>query len=55
VLQNRKGGFWYGLSGNYLEVKVLDAPLFAKEGLLVQAHFGQFDEKTSKPVVICHA
>jgi len=55
VLQSRKGGSWYGLSGNYLEVKVLDAPLFAREGLLVQANFAQFDEKTSKPVVICHA
>ena len=55
ILQNRKGGFWYGLSGNYLEVKVLDAPLFAREGLLVQAHFAQFDENANKPVVICYA
>ncbi len=55
VLQNRKGGSWYGLSGNYLEVEVIDAPLFAREGLLVQGHFAQFDTKTGKSVVICHA
>ncbi len=55
VLQKRKGGFWYGLSGNYLEVKVLDAPLFAREGLLIQGNFAQFDRRNSTPIVICHA
>jgi threonylcarbamoyladenosine tRNA methylthiotransferase MtaB len=39
ILQNRKGGYWYGLSGNYLEVKVIDAPPFAREGMLVKGRF----------------
>lgn len=55
VLQNRKGGYWYGLSGNYIEVKVLDAPAFAKEGMLVKATFSLIDTETTKPVVSCHA
>ena len=55
VLQNRKGGAWYGLTGNYLEVKLLNAPLFAREGLLVQGHFAPYDEKGGKPLVLCHA
>ncbi len=40
IMQKRKGGYWYGLSGNYLEVKVLSAPLFAREGLLINGSFG---------------
>lgn len=39
ILQNRNGGFWYGLSGNYLEVKVINPPSFAREGMLVKGHF----------------
>ncbi|MGH0053886.1 MAG: tRNA (N(6)-L-threonylcarbamoyladenosine(37)-C(2))-methylthiotransferase MtaB [Sphaerochaetaceae bacterium] len=39
ILQNRKGGHWYGLSGNYLEVKVLNSPPFAREGMLVKGRF----------------
>ncbi len=41
ILQNRKGGHWYGLSGNYLEVKVLSSPAFAREGMLIKGTFGQ--------------
>ncbi|MEA4859290.1 MAG: tRNA (N(6)-L-threonylcarbamoyladenosine(37)-C(2))-methylthiotransferase MtaB [Sphaerochaeta sp.] len=41
ILQNRKGGHWYGLSGNYLDVKVLCAPPFAREGMLINGSFGQ--------------
>jgi threonylcarbamoyladenosine tRNA methylthiotransferase MtaB len=45
ILQNRKGGHWYGLSGNYLEVTVTDAPPFAREGMLVK---GRFSDKLPK-------
>ncbi|MDT4762358.1 tRNA (N(6)-L-threonylcarbamoyladenosine(37)-C(2))-methylthiotransferase MtaB [Sphaerochaeta sp. PS] len=55
ILQNRKAGSWYGLSGNYLEVKVPNAPLFAREGLLVRGVFAPLDEGTGKPIVLCHA
>lgn len=41
ILQNRKGGHWYGLSGNYLDVKVLSSPAFAREGMLIKGTFGQ--------------
>ena len=55
ILQNRKGGYWYGLSGNYIEVKVLDAPSFAKEGMLVKATFASIGKETTKPEVLFHA
>jgi threonylcarbamoyladenosine tRNA methylthiotransferase MtaB len=55
VLQNRKGGFWYGVSGNYIDVKVIDAPPFSKEGTLVKGTFGIITKDSVKPTVICHA
>ena len=48
ILQNRKGGHWYGLSGNYLEVKVIDAPPFAREGMLIKGRFSDKLPKTGK-------
>ncbi len=41
ILQNRKGGRWYGLSGNYLDVAVFAPPVFAREGMLIKGTFGQ--------------
>lgn len=41
ILQNRKGGYWYALSGNYLDVRVLSSPAFAREGMLLGGTFGQ--------------
>ncbi|WP_320127921.1 tRNA (N(6)-L-threonylcarbamoyladenosine(37)-C(2))-methylthiotransferase MtaB [uncultured Sphaerochaeta sp.] len=55
ILQNRKGGYWSGLTGNYIDVKVLEAPPFSKEGLLLKGTFGKITEKTAKPAVLCHA
>lgn len=55
ILQNRKGGYWYGLSANYLDVKVLDAPPFAKEGMLVKGSFSHQLGKDGKPEVVCNA
>lgn len=55
VLQNRKGGYWYGVSGNYIDVQVQDPPLFAKEGLLVKGHFAPYDENTRQLRVVCDA
>ncbi|NCC89485.1 MAG: tRNA (N(6)-L-threonylcarbamoyladenosine(37)-C(2))-methylthiotransferase MtaB [Spirochaetia bacterium] len=40
IMQKRKGGYWYGLSGNYLDVKILSAPPFAREGMLISGSFG---------------
>lgn len=55
VLQNRKGGHWYGVSGNYIDVKVIDAPPFSREGSLVKGTFGIITAETVKPTVLCHA
>lgn len=41
ILQNRKGGHWYALSGNYLDVRVLPSPAFAREGMMLRGVFGQ--------------
>ncbi|NCC63206.1 MAG: tRNA (N(6)-L-threonylcarbamoyladenosine(37)-C(2))-methylthiotransferase MtaB [Spirochaetia bacterium] len=53
VLQSRKGGSFTALSGNYLELKVIDAPLFAKEGMLVQGRIGEFDHSSGKMRFFC--
>ncbi|MCK9546943.1 MAG: tRNA (N(6)-L-threonylcarbamoyladenosine(37)-C(2))-methylthiotransferase MtaB [Sphaerochaeta sp.] len=47
ILQNRKGGSWYGVSGNYLEVKIDDPPAFGREGMLVAGRFGPVVEGES--------
>lgn len=47
ILQNRKAGAWYGLSGNYLDVRVAGLPTFAKEGLMLRGHFGRLLDKNS--------
>ncbi|MCH3919360.1 MAG: radical SAM protein [Sphaerochaeta sp.] len=39
ILEQRKGGYWYGTTGNYLEVKVLDAPSFSRKGDLLPIIF----------------
>jgi threonylcarbamoyladenosine tRNA methylthiotransferase MtaB len=39
ILEQRKSGAWYGTTGNYLPVKVLDVPLFAKIGDLFPVLF----------------
>jgi threonylcarbamoyladenosine tRNA methylthiotransferase MtaB len=39
ILEQRKGGFWYGTTGNYLDVRVLDAPPFARRGDLLPVVF----------------
>jgi len=48
ILQNRKGGAWYGVSGNYLEVKIDDPPAFGREGMLVAGRFGAVDEREGR-------
>lgn len=40
IVQNRKGGSWYGVAGNYVDVEIVDAPLFAQRGMLLQGVFG---------------
>ncbi|WP_332446892.1 tRNA (N(6)-L-threonylcarbamoyladenosine(37)-C(2))-methylthiotransferase MtaB [Sphaerochaeta sp.] len=55
ILQNRKGGHWYGLSGNYLEVKVLNAPAFGREGMLVQGTFGPLAKQSERMEFIVDA
>jgi threonylcarbamoyladenosine tRNA methylthiotransferase MtaB len=55
VLQNRKGGHWYGVSSNYIDVQIIDAPPFSKEGMLVKGTFGTIDSETKKPTVLYHA
>lgn len=39
ILEQRKGGYWYGTTGNYLEVEVLDAPSFSRKGDLLPIIF----------------
>jgi len=48
ILQNRKGGRWYGLSGNYLDVAVLSPPVFAREGMLIKGTFGRMIGKEKR-------
>ncbi len=48
ILQNRKAGVWYGLSGNYMDVVVPDAPLFAHKAMLLAGRFGSEVERGSK-------
>lgn len=55
ILQKRKGGFYSGLSGNYLELKVVDAPAFAREGMLVNGRFGEIDQSSGKMRFYCDA
>jgi threonylcarbamoyladenosine tRNA methylthiotransferase MtaB len=52
VLQNRKGGSWHGLTGNYIEAKVIDAPPFSKEGTLVRGTFKTIASDTAEPEVL---
>jgi len=54
ILQKRKGGYWYGLSSNYLDVKVLNAPPFAKEGMLVSGSFSALPEKGNMMEFVCN-
>ncbi|HZJ89027.1 MAG TPA: tRNA (N(6)-L-threonylcarbamoyladenosine(37)-C(2))-methylthiotransferase MtaB [Sphaerochaeta sp.] len=39
ILQNRRGGVWHGLGGNYLDVIIEEPPLFGREGMLVSGRF----------------
>ncbi|HQB90959.1 MAG TPA: radical SAM protein, partial [Sphaerochaeta sp.] len=48
ILQSRKGGAWYGVSGNYLEVRIDDPPAFGREGMLVAGRFGPVLEKENR-------
>ncbi len=48
ILQNRKGGAWYGLSGNYLEVRIDDPPTFGREGMLVRGRFDRVIEGVNR-------
>lgn len=48
ILQNRKGGAWYGISGNYLEVKIDDPPAFGREGMLVSGTFSAVIAKENR-------
>jgi len=40
IVLDRKGGSWYGVTGNYVDVRVVNAPLFAKRGMLLGGVFG---------------
>ncbi|HPZ15067.1 MAG TPA: tRNA (N(6)-L-threonylcarbamoyladenosine(37)-C(2))-methylthiotransferase MtaB [Sphaerochaeta sp.] len=48
ILQNRSGGAWYGVSGNYLDVKIDDPPAFGREGMLVSGHFAPVIAKENR-------
>lgn len=48
ILQNRKSGYWHALSGNYIEVKVLPSPPFAREGMLLGGTFGRYLTKEGR-------
>lgn len=48
ILQNRKGGAWYGISGNYLEVKIDDPPAFGREWMLVSGTFSAVIAKENR-------
>ncbi len=53
ILEQRKGGCWYGLTGNYLKVRVLNAPPFSKEGDLVAAVLDRVSDGQVIPSVSC--
>ena len=45
VVQGRKGGSLYGVTGNYVDVKIVNAPLFAKRGMLLEGVFGSRSDR----------
>ncbi|MFA5699345.1 MAG: tRNA (N(6)-L-threonylcarbamoyladenosine(37)-C(2))-methylthiotransferase MtaB [Sphaerochaeta sp.] len=45
IVQNRKGGSWYGVAGNYVDVQIVNAPLFAERGMLLGGVFGQKNDR----------
>ena len=49
ILQNRKAGTFNGITGNYIDVTVKNAPPFATSGMLFKAKF--VDITAKKPIV----
>ncbi|MFA5698753.1 MAG: tRNA (N(6)-L-threonylcarbamoyladenosine(37)-C(2))-methylthiotransferase MtaB, partial [Sphaerochaeta sp.] len=45
IVQNRKGGSWYGVAGNYVDVQIVNAPLFAERGMLLGGAFGEMNDR----------
>ncbi|NLL25677.1 MAG: tRNA (N(6)-L-threonylcarbamoyladenosine(37)-C(2))-methylthiotransferase MtaB [Spirochaetales bacterium] len=41
IVQGRKGGFWCGVTGNYVDVRIVNPPLFAQRGMLLEGVFGK--------------
>lgn len=39
LIENRRRGFWYGTSGNYIKCRIENVPPFASEGTLFKARF----------------
>ncbi|NLZ77720.1 MAG: tRNA (N(6)-L-threonylcarbamoyladenosine(37)-C(2))-methylthiotransferase MtaB [Spirochaetales bacterium] len=51
VVQDRKDGSWYGVTGNYVDVRIVDPPLFAKRGMLLKGTFGSRSDRLMEFIV----